>query len=232
MVAWKKAVSQLHTTAVQLAADKAQLVALNTTLRSEKCVLESKVEELAAERDRLVSTLQEASNSTNFNFNGNGNGYGNGCMNSGYGSPGAGGMRAFPDTPLSANTLCTRASSIAAAVAAAAAITFASPGTGTSRGLMSAAATPPSMGDFPSATGQQGQTDPMAMTIPSSSPCALSVLASLAATAEPLPLAAIPSTTTSQNPRAADVSGPSPPCLLYTSPSPRDGLLSRMPSSA
>ena len=25
---------------------------------------------------------------------------------------------------------------------------------------------------------------------------------------------------------------PSPPCLLYTSPSPRDGLLSRMPSSA
>ena len=28
------------------------------------------------------------------------------------------------------------------------------------------------------------------------------------------------------------VSGPVMPCLLYTSPSPRDGLLSRMPSSA
>ena len=26
--------------------------------------------------------------------------------------------------------------------------------------------------------------------------------------------------------------GPGRPCLLYTSPSPRDGLLSRMPSSA
>ena len=26
--------------------------------------------------------------------------------------------------------------------------------------------------------------------------------------------------------------GPPPACLLYTSPSPRDGLLSRMPSSA
>ena len=30
----------------------------------------------------------------------------------------------------------------------------------------------------------------------------------------------------------ANVSGPSVACLLYTSPSPRDGLLSRMPSSA
>ena len=33
-----------------------------------------------------------------------------------------------------------------------------------------------------------------------------------------------------------DLGGPDPsnykPCLLYTSPSPRDGLLSRMPSSA
>ena len=43
VVAWKKAVSTLHTTAVQLAADKAQLVVVNNTLRSEKCVLESKV---------------------------------------------------------------------------------------------------------------------------------------------------------------------------------------------
>ena len=61
VVAWKKAVSALYTTAAQLAADKAQLVVLNNTLRSEKCVLESKVEELAAERDRLVSTLQKLS---------------------------------------------------------------------------------------------------------------------------------------------------------------------------
>ena len=29
-----------------------------------------------------------------------------------------------------------------------------------------------------------------------------------------------------------DVTGVDTPCLLYTSPSPRDGLLSRMPSSA
>ena len=28
------------------------------------------------------------------------------------------------------------------------------------------------------------------------------------------------------------LAGPHPACLLYTSPSPRDGLLSRMPSSA
>ena len=47
MVAWKKAVSTLHTTAVQLAADKAQLVVVNT-LRSEKCVLESKVVQIPA----------------------------------------------------------------------------------------------------------------------------------------------------------------------------------------
>ena len=32
--------------------------------------------------------------------------------------------------------------------------------------------------------------------------------------------------------RAAVPSGASTGCLLYTSPSPRDGLLSRMPSSA
>ena len=32
-------------------------------------------------------------------------------------------------------------------------------------------------------------------------------------------------------PKAA-VTAPQEPCLLYTSPSPRDGLLSRMPSSA
>ena len=31
---------------------------------------------------------------------------------------------------------------------------------------------------------------------------------------------------------AAKDAGSSVPCLLYTSPSPRDGLLSRMPSSA
>ena len=30
----------------------------------------------------------------------------------------------------------------------------------------------------------------------------------------------------------ARLSGTTPDCLLYTSPSPRDGLLSRMPSSA
>ena len=34
-------------------------------------------------------------------------------------------------------------------------------------------------------------------------------------------------------PEPADApTGPEPDCLLYTSPSPRDGLLSRMPSSA
>ena len=36
-----------------------------------------------------------------------------------------------------------------------------------------------------------------------------------------------------REPRSTDRGGPSlDPCLLYTSPSPRDGLLSRMPSSA
>ena len=33
-------------------------------------------------------------------------------------------------------------------------------------------------------------------------------------------------------PAQIDTSAPIPTCLLYTSPSPRDGLLSRMPSSA
>ena len=32
--------------------------------------------------------------------------------------------------------------------------------------------------------------------------------------------------------RFYDIDGKAYPCLLYTSPSPRDGLLSRMPSSA
>ena len=36
----------------------------------------------------------------------------------------------------------------------------------------------------------------------------------------------------SNGPINADWSGPYEVCLLYTSPSPRDGLLSRMPSSA
>ena len=35
-----------------------------------------------------------------------------------------------------------------------------------------------------------------------------------------------------QNDQAVDISLDRLPCLLYTSPSPRDGLLSRMPSSA
>ena len=34
------------------------------------------------------------------------------------------------------------------------------------------------------------------------------------------------------DPDDAEIRGRSTPCLLYTSPSPRDGLLSRMPSSA
>ena len=44
-----------------------------------------------------------------------------------------------------------------------------------------------------------------------------------------------PSGTPDQSPSAdpsEDIGGPGDPCLLYTSPSPRDGLLSRMPSSA
>ena len=37
---------------------------------------------------------------------------------------------------------------------------------------------------------------------------------------------------TRDQPSAAPTTTPFAPCLLYTSPSPRDGLLSRMPSSA
>ena len=59
---------------------------------------------------------------------------------------------------------------------------------------------------------------------------------SIAATAAPEPAvvaaaAAAQEVVTAPEP-AASKPAPAEPCLLYTSPSPRDGLLSRMPSSA